>query len=38
LYDACKEPCCTGPIPQPKAGPSDLPVHGADIDAGLASA
>jgi cyclic dehypoxanthinyl futalosine synthase len=38
LYDACKEPCCTGPIPTPKAGPSDLPVHGADIDAGLASA
>ena len=38
LYDACKERCCTGPIPEPKAEHAGLPVHGADIDAGLASA
>ena len=38
LYDACKEACCTGPIPQPKVEQAGLPVVGADIDAGLASA
>ena len=38
LYDACPEPCCTAPIPQPKAARAGLPVLGADLDAGLASA
>jgi len=38
LYDACKEPCCTGPIPEPKPRPAELPVVGADIDSSIASA
>ncbi len=38
LYDACPEACCRAPIPEPKAGRSGLPVAGAELDAGLASA
>jgi hypothetical protein len=38
LYDACQEACCRAPIPTPKASRSGLPVHGADLDASLASA
>ena len=39
LYDACKEPCCTGPIPQPKAARTRAcRLLGVDLDASLASA
>ncbi len=45
LYDACSEPCCTGPIPVPKARSAALPVLAAapkdparDIDSDVASA
>ena len=38
LYDACAEPCCSGPIPLPKAPGASLPVLGDAIDASLASA
>jgi cyclic dehypoxanthinyl futalosine synthase len=38
LYDACRDFCCTSPIPAPKAQASSLPVHGADIDTSVASA
>lgn len=39
LYDACSEPCCTAPIPAPKAPAGlPLPVAGAQLDRSLASA
>jgi cyclic dehypoxanthinyl futalosine synthase len=38
LYDACKDFCCTSPIPEPKAQVPALPVRGADVDASVASA
>jgi cyclic dehypoxanthinyl futalosine synthase len=38
LYDACKDFCCTSPIPQPKAQLAAPPVQGADVDASVASA
>ncbi|MGH9442157.1 MAG: cyclic dehypoxanthinyl futalosine synthase [Thermoanaerobaculia bacterium] len=42
LYDACKDPCCTGPLPVPKAKKiASLPVLKApsgDIDDGIATA
>ena len=38
LYDACGDPCCTGPIPKPKATGPALPVVGASLDASVASA
>ena len=38
LYDACKDLCCTGPIPIPKAPVAALPTHGADLDSSVASA
>jgi cyclic dehypoxanthinyl futalosine synthase len=42
LYDACKDPCCTGPLPVPKAKKAaSLPVVKAptgDIDDGIATA
>jgi cyclic dehypoxanthinyl futalosine synthase len=38
LYDACKDFCCTSPIPRPKVASAALPVHGADIDTSVASA
>jgi cyclic dehypoxanthinyl futalosine synthase len=38
LYDACREPCCTSPIPAPKARPAPLPTLGTGLDAGIASA
>jgi hypothetical protein len=37
LYDACQEPCCTGPIPEPKPA-IGLPVLGGTLDGNLASA
>jgi hypothetical protein len=37
LYDACKDPCCTAPIPQPKPR-AGLPVLASDLDSSLASA
>jgi cyclic dehypoxanthinyl futalosine synthase len=37
LYDACREPCCTGPIPEPKPA-MGLPVLGTALDSSLASA
>jgi cyclic dehypoxanthinyl futalosine synthase len=40
LYDACSEPCCTGPLPVPKARRTELSVHSSsgDIDDGIATA
>ena len=38
LYDACHDPCCTAPIPLPKAVASARPAHGADLDNSVASA
>jgi cyclic dehypoxanthinyl futalosine synthase len=38
LYDACKDPCCASPIPEPKARGAVLPVAGSALDNNLASA
>ena len=40
LYDACSEPCCTGPLPVPKGRRTELSVHSSsgDIDDGIATA
>jgi cyclic dehypoxanthinyl futalosine synthase len=38
LYDACGEPCCTGPIPVPKERTGALPVIGGALDTAVASA
>ena len=38
LYDACKDFCCTSPIPTPKPKAVGLPAHGASIDSSVASA
>jgi cyclic dehypoxanthinyl futalosine synthase len=38
LYDACSDACCTGPIPEPKSRTGVLPVVGAALDSGIASA
>ncbi len=38
LYDACQEPCCTGPIPVPKATAPMLPIAASDVDSSVASA
>ncbi|HLN57551.1 MAG TPA: cyclic dehypoxanthinyl futalosine synthase [Thermoanaerobaculia bacterium] len=38
LYDACKDPCCTSPIPVPKATAPMLPIAGSDVDSSVASA
>ncbi|HSP93140.1 MAG TPA: hypothetical protein VLU06_01220, partial [Thermoanaerobaculia bacterium] len=38
LYDACKDPCCTSPIPEPKARGAMLPLAGSALDNNLASA
>jgi cyclic dehypoxanthinyl futalosine synthase len=39
LYDACKDACCTSPIPEPCVrAEASLPVAGADLDGSLASA
>jgi cyclic dehypoxanthinyl futalosine synthase len=38
LYDACKDFCCTSPIPKPKPRERTLPVPGAEIDSSVASA
>ncbi|HSS45576.1 MAG TPA: hypothetical protein VLO07_09565, partial [Thermoanaerobaculia bacterium] len=39
LYDACGDPCCTSPIPAPKAKRAGmLPTAGQALDSSLASA
>jgi cyclic dehypoxanthinyl futalosine synthase len=38
LYDACRDFCCTSPIPKPKTRAAVLPTVGADLDSGVASA
>ena len=38
LYDACREACCTGPIPVPKESAGALPVVSGDLDTAVASA
>jgi len=38
LYDACRDSCCTSPIPEPKAGRVSLPTAGAGLDSSVASA
>ena len=42
LYDSCKDPCCTGPLPVPKrklaAALPVLKAAGGDIDDGIATA
>lgn len=38
LYDACKDVCCTSPIPEPKEDLPALPLRGADVDSSIASA
>ncbi|MGH9368741.1 MAG: CofH family radical SAM protein, partial [Thermoanaerobaculia bacterium] len=38
LYDACRDFCCTSPIPNPKERGALLPIAGADIDSSVASA
>jgi hypothetical protein len=41
LYDACSDPCCTGPLPVAKGKKAPLPVHQrdtGDIDDGIATA
>jgi cyclic dehypoxanthinyl futalosine synthase len=39
LYDACRDLCCTSPIPAPKARAAGLPVHdGESLDSSVASA
>jgi hypothetical protein len=38
LYDACKDPCCAAPIPEPKPMRAGLPVVGSGLDGSLASA
>ena len=38
LYDACKEFCCTSPIPEPKPRAAMLPAAGSSLDNNLASA
>ncbi len=38
LYDACRDLCCTSPIPVPKAKAPVLPIAGSALDNNLASA
>jgi cyclic dehypoxanthinyl futalosine synthase len=38
LYDACRDFCCTSPIPEPKARAQMLPIAGSALDDNLASA
>jgi hypothetical protein len=38
LYDACPDPCCAAPIPEPKDRPSSLPVVPGALEAEVASA
>ena len=41
LYDACSEPCCTGPLPVARKRAAALPAHrspSGDIDDGIATA
>lgn len=38
LYDACRDACCAAPIPMPCPAGEGLPVVGANLDSGLASA
>jgi hypothetical protein len=41
LYDACSDPCCSGPLPVAKARLTELPVLNSpvgDIDDGIATA
>jgi len=38
LYDACRDLCCTSPIPVPKAKAPMLPIAGSALDNNLASA
>ena len=38
LYDACADPCCAGPIPEPKRRAAALPVLGEALDSAVASA
>jgi len=38
LYDACAEPCCSGPLPEPGGRGTPLTVAGTDLDSALASA
>jgi len=38
LYDACKDFCCTSPIPEPKTRGAMLPVASSALDNNLASA
>jgi cyclic dehypoxanthinyl futalosine synthase len=38
LYDACRDFCCTSPIPEPKARAQMLPNAGSALDDNLASA
>jgi hypothetical protein len=39
LYDACREACCSAPIPAPKERPAALPtIETASFDSSVASA
>jgi cyclic dehypoxanthinyl futalosine synthase len=38
LYDACTEPCCSGPLPTPGGRGTPLAAAGTDLDPALASA